>query len=110
MKSRLKLILFIFVTIFVINRTSFSQVTNFKHDFLLENVDEESQLAISLAKTPEVLSYAYEHRLTIRKTTQNWVFMTITGWQLRQLLSSPISTFLYTEINEPVLLNDTSRF
>ena len=110
MKSRLKLILFIFVIIFVINRTSFSQLTNFKHDFLLENVDEESQLAISLAKTPEVLSYAYENRLTIRKTTDNWVFMTITGWQLRQLLSSPISTFLYTEINEPVLLNDTSRF
>jgi subtilisin family serine protease len=109
MKSRLKLILFIFVTIFVINRTSFSQVTNFKHDFLLENVDEESQLAISLAKTPEVLSYAYENRLTIRKTTDNWVFMTISGWELKQLLSSPISTFLYTEINEPVLLNDTSR-
>jgi subtilisin family serine protease len=110
MKSRLKLILFIFVTIFVINRTSFSQVTNFKHNFLLENIDAESQLAISLAKTPEVLSYAYENRLTIRKTTDNWVFMTITGWELRQLLSSPISTYLYTEINEPVLLNDTSRF
>ncbi len=109
MKSRLKLILFIFITILVINLTSFSQGTNFKHDFLLENVDEESQLAISLAKTPEVLSYAYEHRLTIRKTTQNWVFMTITGLQLRQLLSSPIATFLYTEINEPILLNDTSR-
>jgi subtilisin family serine protease len=109
MKVPIKLFLITISLIFINNHSSFSQVTNFKHDFLLENVQDESQLAISLTKSKEVIEYLNRKSLTIKKTTSNWVFLTINGKDLKQLLASPIAKFLYTEINEPILLNDTSR-
>lgn len=109
MKVPIKLFLITIALIFINNHSSFSQVKNFKHDFLLENVQDNSQLAISLAKSKEVLEYLDRNSLTIKKTTSNWVFLTINGKDLKQLLASPIAKFIYTEISQPTLLNDTSR-
>ena len=110
MKFFLKFTLFIFITFLVINPSLISQINNFKRDFLLENINSESQLAISLANNSEVFSYVRENELTIKKVTTNWIFLTVDGREFNALLSSPISSFLYTEMSEPVLLNDTSRY
>jgi len=87
----------------------FSQQNNFKHSFLLDNLKENDQLAISLSNKPVVLEYLRNNNIAIKKTTANWVYLTISGRMLSNLISSPISKFLYTEISQPILLNDTSR-
>ena len=101
---------FLFILVFNPINIFFSQQTNFKHAFLLENLKKKDQLAISLSNTLEVHAYLQRNHISIKKSTANWVFLTINGENFIKLLSSPISQFLYTEISEPTLLNDTSRF
>ncbi len=106
----LKIISFLFLLICLMtSRVSWGQTTNFKHDLLLENINDESQLAISLTKTTDVLNYIQERGLQVKHITSNWVFLTINGKQLRKLLDSPVSKALYTEISQPTMTNDTSR-
>ena len=105
-KAILKLLM---MYIFLITSISFGQISNFKHDLLLADINDETQLAISLAKTSETLNYITSHDLHIKNTTSNWIYLTINGKQLKNLLNSSISKQLYTEIGEPTLTNDTSR-
>jgi subtilisin family serine protease len=86
-----------------------AQTTNFKHNYLLENVTDESQLAISLAKSSATYNYIQAQGLQVKHISPNWIFLTINGKQLKDLLNSPIASALYTEISEPVAMNDTSR-
>ena len=112
MKIKINTPLLIILLLLVFNPVHilFSQQTNFKHAFLLENLKKDDQLALSLSNRFEVLNYLQQNRITIKKSTSNWVFITISGEDFTKLLSSSISKFLYTEISEPTLLNDTSRF
>ncbi len=90
--------------------TIFSQTVHLKHAFLLENLKENDQLAISLSNCAEVNEFIQKQHFSIKKKTVNWIFLTISGEDFIKLLSSPIAKFLYSEISEPTLLNDTSRF
>ena len=105
---KLSCILFLFIC-FMFSTISWGQVSNFKHELLLENVNDESQLAISLSKSPEVLNYIQLNGLQVKHITSNWIFLTINGKQLRNLLNSSVSKALYTEISQPTMTNDTSR-
>ncbi len=106
----LKYITLTFFLVLVLHENvSLSQITGFKRELLLENVTNETQLAISLHNTKEVFSYIQTNGLQIKKLTNNWIFLTINGEAFIKLVDSPISSQLYTEIGEPQAMNDTSR-
>jgi hypothetical protein len=98
-----------FLLFILFQNVSFSQITGFKRDLLLENVTKETQLAISLHKTNAVFTYIQNNGLQVKKITPNWIFLTINGEQFTKLVDSPIASQLYTEIGEPQVMNDTSK-
>lgn len=106
----LKKIFFLFVLLFINSQvTFFGQSSNFKHSLLLENITDESQLVISLNNNEDVNTYLRRNEFRIKSSTKNWIFLTINGKQLKNILNSSISKYLYTETNEPTNNNDTSR-
>ncbi len=105
-KNLFLLIVFLLVNFHV---TLFGQTLNFKHNLLLKNITDESQLVISIKNNEEVNAYLQSNELRIKSSTKNWNFLTINGSQLKNILNSKISNYLYIETSEPTMNNDTSR-
>ncbi len=101
-------LLFVFLVI-SFQLTFFGQTSNFKHNLLLENITDESQLVISIKNNEEVNAYLNSHELRIKSSTKNWNFLTLNGSQFKNILNSQISKYLYIETSEPTMNNDTSR-